>query len=151
MDIFGVLIYNLVLCNYLIILKLIILSTYNEEHLVEKAKQIGINGYLLKNCSRDELMQTLMLVVNNQTSFPYFEPKENNSFDEKDSFLKQFNLTKRELELIQFIKNGFTNQQLADKLFLSIYTIETHRKNIMHKLGLKTPAALMKFLVEHNL
>jgi len=132
-------------------IKLIILSTYNEEHLVEKAKQIGINGYLLKNCNREELLHAMSLVINNQSSFPYFAPKENNLFDRDDNFLKQFNLTKRELGIMDLIKNGFTNQQIADKLFLSIYTIETHRKNIMHKLDLNTPAALMKFIIENNL
>lgn len=132
-------------------IKLIILSTYNEQHLIEMAKQIGINGYLLKNCTREELLQAISLVMKDQSSFPYFEPKENNLFDKEDNFLKQYNLTKREFEIITLIKNGLTNQQIADKLFLSIYTIETHRKNIMHKLGLNSPAALMKFIVEHNL
>lgn len=131
--------------------KLIILSTYNEEHIVEKSKRLGINGYLLKNCSRLELVHAINSVMNNQDSFPCFERKENTLFDKEDSFLKQFNLTKREAEIIQLIKTGFTNQQIADKLFLSIYTIETHRKNIMHKLGLKSPAALLKFIFENNL
>ena len=132
-------------------IKLIILSTYNEEHLINKAKQIGINGYILKNCNRDELLQTVRLVMNNQSSYPYFEPKENNLFDEGDHFLMQFNLTKRELEIIQLIKNELTNQQIADKLFLSVYTVETHRKNIMHKLHLNTPVALLKFIIENHL
>ena len=131
--------------------RLIILSTYNEEHLVDRAKQVGVNGYLLKNCSKDELMQTISLVMNNQTSFPYLRPKEENIFDKQDNFLKQFNLTKREAEIVVLLKNNFTNQQMADKLFLSIYTVETHRKNIMQKLGLHNPMALMKFIVEHNL
>ncbi len=131
--------------------KLIILSTYNEEHLVDKAKQIGVNGYLLKNSSKDELLQTIRLVMNNQSSFPYLEPKEENLFDKQDNFLRQFNLTRRETEIILLIKNNFTNQQIADKLFLSIYTIETHRKNIMQKLGLNNPAALMKFIIERNI
>jgi len=132
-------------------IKLIILSTYNEEHLVEKAKNIGINGYLLKNCNREELLLAINLVMNNQLAFPYFEPKENNAFDHDDDFLKRFNFTKRETEILREIKTGLTNQQIADKLFLSIYTIETHRKNIMHKLQLNTPAALMKFIMENNL
>lgn len=132
-------------------IKLIILSTYNEDHIVEKAKQYGVNGYLLKNCSRDELLQTIKLVMNGHSSFPYREPKENSFPDTEDNFLKQFNLTNREAEILQLLKNGFTNQQIADKLFLSIYTIETHRKNIMQKLGLKSPIALMKFIVENNL
>ncbi len=65
--------------------------------------------------------------------------------------MKRFNLTKRETEMIHLLKQNFTNQQIADKLFLSIYTIETHRKNIMQKLGLNNPAALMKFIIEKNL
>ena len=132
-------------------IKLIMLSTYNEEHLIDKAKQTGVNGYLLKNSSKDELLQTIRLVMNNQTSFPYLQPKEENIFDKQDNFLKQFNLTKRETEIILLLKDNFTNQQIADKLFLSIYTVETHRKNIMQKLGLKSPAALMKFIIENNL
>ena len=89
--------------------------------------------------------------MNNQTSFPYLAPKETNLFDKEDNFLKQYNLTKREAGIIQLLKEGYTNQQLADKLFLSIFTVETHRKNIMQKLGLKNPSALMKFILQNNL
>ena len=83
--------------------------------------------------------------------FPYTHAKPANGFDEKDSFLKQFKLTKREIEILQLIKQGCSNQQVADKLYLAIYTVETHRKNIMQKLGLNKPAALIKFIVENNL
>ena len=132
-------------------LKIIIVSTYNEEHLVEKAKKLGVNGYLLKNCSREELLDTIRLVMNNQTSFPYRSPVRANVFDEDDSFLRQFNLTKREMEIIQLLKNNLTNQQIAVKLFLSVYTVETHRKNIMQKLQLNSPSSLMKFIFDHGL
>ncbi len=131
--------------------KLVILSTYNEAHLVDKARQAGVNGYLLKNSTKEELLQTIKIVMNNQTSFPFFQPKEENLFNREDVFLKQFCLTKRELEIMALLKNNYTNQQLADQLFLSVYTIETHRKNIMQKLGLKTPSVLMKFIVENKL
>ena len=131
--------------------KLIILSTYNEDHLIEKAKKIGVNGYLLKNCNKEELLETIRLVMNNQTSFPYREPISLNIFDKEDVFLKQFNLTRREMEVIQLLKNNLTNQQIADTLFLSIYTVETHRKNIMQKLQLTGPSSLMKFVLEHGL
>lgn len=130
--------------------RIIILSTYSEDHLIEKAKEYGANGYLLKNCSKDELLQTMKLVYNGHTSFPYRYQKLKNGFDD-DPFLKQFNLTKREKEIIQLIKNNFTNQQIADTFFLSVYTVEAHRKNIMQKLGLSGPAALMKFIMENNL
>ena len=132
-------------------IKLIILSTYNEDHLIEKAKKLGVSGYLLKDCNKDELLETIRLVTSNHTSFPYREPTASTIFDSEDSFLKQFNLTKREIEVIQLLKNNLTNQQIADKLFLSIYTVETHRKNIMQKLRLNNPPALMKFIMEHGL
>lgn len=132
-------------------IRVIMLSTYSEEHLIGKAKKNGANGYLLKNCTKEELLQTIRLVMNNQTSFSCMHPKEENIFDKEDNFLRQFNLTKREIEIIFLLRTNFTNQQMADKLFLSIYTIETHRKNIMQKLGLKTPTALMKFIIEKNL
>lgn len=130
---------------------IIMLSTYNEEHLIEKAKQSGANGYLLKNCNKQELLQTIRLVFSGKSCFPYQKPERLSPYDKNDSFLKQFSLSKRENEIILLIKKEYTNQQIADELHLSIYTIETHRKNIMQKLQLKSPAALIKFIVENRL
>lgn len=131
------------------LLKVIMLSTYHEDHLIEKAKQYGANGYLLKNCNKDELLKTISLVADGKICFPYRLPKIENSFNNEDHFLKQFNLTKRETEIVGLIKEGFTNQQMAEKLFLSIFTIETHRKNIMQKLQLNSPSALIRFLMKN--
>lgn len=128
--------------------KTVMLSTYHEDHLIEKARQFGANGYLLKNCNKEELLKTLSLVLSGNSCFPYRLPKLTNNFDSEDHFLKRFNLTRRENEIILLIKAGLTNQQMAEKLFLSIFTIETHRKNIMQKLQLKSPAALIRFLME---
>jgi len=129
-------------------LKIIMLSTYNDEHLVDKSKHLGANGYMLKTTNKEELLQTIRLVWAGQACFPYRVPKTVNEFD--NGFLKQFNLTKRELEILKLIKKEYTNQQIADELFLSIYTVETHRKNIMQKLNLKSPVALHKFLGERD-
>jgi len=130
--------------------KIAMLSTYNEEHLIEKAKSYGANGYLLKNTSKEELLQTIRLIHSGKNCFP----KKNNPhapFSEDGVFLAQLTLTKREKELVQLIKKSFTNHQIADQLNLSIYTVETHRKNIMQKLKLKNPIELMKFIIQHNL
>jgi len=131
--------------------KIIMLSTYNDEHLIEKARQIGASGYLLKNSNKEELFQAIFLVSKGLVCFPYRPPKDENEFDLKDNFLKQFNITKREYEIIKLIKDNLTNQQIAGELNLSIYTVETHRKNIMHKLNLNTPAALIRFIIENNM
>ncbi|RYE26694.1 MAG: response regulator transcription factor [Sphingobacteriaceae bacterium] len=132
-------------------ISVIMLSTYNESHLIEKAKTHGANGYLLKNSDKAELIQSIRLVANGRTSFPYRLPNSASEFSGQDDFLKRFNLTRRELEIIGLIKAEMSNQEIADKLFLSNYTVGTHRKNIMQKLGLHTPAALMKFILENNL
>lgn len=131
--------------------KIIILSTYSEDHLIEKAKKSGVNAYLLKNCEKDELLETIRLVISDHTSFPYRAPAVIGSLDEEHIFLKQFKLTAREKEIIELLKNGATNKQIADQLFLSIYTVETHRKNLMRKLKLSSPSALMKFILEQGL
>ncbi len=132
-------------------IKVIMLSTYNEEHLIEKAKAAGADGYLFKNAEKSELLRVMRLVSEGTPCFPIKVPVVNSNFDEPDVFLKQFQLTKREVELLQFIKQDFTNQQMANHLHLSIYTVETHRKNIMQKLNLKNPVELTKFILQYNL
>lgn len=133
-------------------IKVVMLSTYNEEHMIEKAKAGGADGYIFKNAEKDELLQAIRAVWQGQTSFPYKKPVvAKTSFGDQDPFLKQFQLTKREIELLQFIKQDFTNQQMADHLHLSIYTVETHRKNIMQKLNLKKPVELSRFIAQYDL
>jgi DNA-binding NarL/FixJ family response regulator len=129
-------------------LKIILLSTYNEEHLVQKAKTLDVHGYLLKTTNKAELLHTIRSVAGGATCFPNRLHTPTNEFEVHDSFLKQHSITKRESEILYLIKEGHTNQQIAQHLSLSIYTIETHRKNIMQKLGLKSTAALYKFLHE---
>jgi len=132
--------------------KVIMLSTYNEDHLIEKAKTGGADGYLFKNVEKDDLIAAMHAVWQGGACFPQKTVETFNSkFDEPDPFLKQFQLTKREMELLQLIKQNHTNQQMAERLHLSIYTVETHRKNIMQKLQLKNPVELTKFILQYNL
>lgn len=133
------------------LVKTIILSTYNDEHLIERAKSEGANGYLLKTTSKDELLQTIRVVAGGQACFPYRNAGQDQQFTANDDFLKSLNLTKREKEILLLLRDQLTNQQIADKLFLSVYTVETHRKNIMQKLGLKSPTALHKFIYSNNI
>lgn len=132
-------------------IKVIMLSTYNEVHLIEKAKAEGADGYLFKNAEKAELLEVMRAVGQGQLCFPHKQSAINGVLNEPDPFLKQFQLTKREIELLQFIKQNFTNQQVADHLHLSIYTVETHRKNIMQKLNLKNPVELSRFILQYNL
>jgi two-component system, NarL family, nitrate/nitrite response regulator NarL len=119
--------------------RVIILSYHQEANMALQARNSGASGYLQKTCNKDDLINTIRLVHAGGTSFP------GKAAD--TSFLSSYNLTRRETEIVQLISRQYTNQQIADFLHLSIYTIETHRKNIMQKLQLKTPAALIRFIL----
>ena len=131
--------------------KVIMLTTYKDGHLIEAAKQNGAHGYLLKDCTKEELVETIVAVFQGATYFPERTSKKRQSEGETDEFLKQFQLSKREKQILRLIKEGHTNQQMADKLYLSVFTIETHRKNCKQKLGLTKPADLLKFLLENDI
>lgn len=128
-----------------------ILSTYNDEHLIEKAKSYGASAYVLKTENKDKLVEAIRSVKDGGVCFPDLSNEDRNEFDSRDQFLKQFDLTKREIEILKLIKKDYSNHQMADELFLSVYTVQTHRKNIMHKLGINHAAALMKFILENNI
>jgi DNA-binding NarL/FixJ family response regulator len=132
--------------------KIVMLSGYFDEAIIKEAKIKGANGYLLKSSQRDELIHTIKMVYSGALfATPQQEGQVTGEFLANDKFLAQFNLTKRERELIQLIKNGMTNQEIAQNLHLSVYTVETHRKNIMQKLKLNSPGALMKFIIENQI
>jgi DNA-binding NarL/FixJ family response regulator len=132
------------------IFKILVLSTYGELNVIRMAKEYGAAGYLQKNFSSEKFVQAVKLVLSGQRHFPELQaavsPTEDN-----DEFARQFRLTKREREILGLLKVHLTNTQIGEKLFLSVYTVETHRKNIMHKLGLKSPTALMEFIIQHHL
>jgi len=129
-------------------IRTIILSSYSDPHLVSLSRSYGADGYLMKTCNQYDLLQTITRVIRGESCFPQLprlqEPEIDHSF-------REFNLTRRELEILHLINQQFTNQQIATHLYLSIYTVETHRKNIMQKLQLKSPAALTRFLLEKGL
>ncbi|HJT72726.1 MAG TPA: response regulator transcription factor [Chitinophaga sp.] len=128
-------------------IRTVVLSSYQDMHLINQARANGATGYLAKNCSKTELIKTIELVAEGQYCFPAGHPPAASN----TSVLKQYNLTRRETEVLQLINRQYTNQQIADSLYLSIYTIETHRKNIMQKLRLRSPVALTRFLLENGL
>ena len=133
-------------------IKIVMLSGYFDDAIIKEAKLKGANGYLLKSSQRDELIHTIKMVYSGALfATPQQEEPVSGEFLANDKFLAQFNLTKRERELIQLIKNGMTNQEIAQNLHLSVYTVETHRKNIMQKLKLNSPGALMKFIIENQI
>jgi DNA-binding NarL/FixJ family response regulator len=122
-------------------IKIIILTMHREELFVKMVLSRGANGYLIKNTGKKELLEAIGKVLNNEIYVGEFlsgQLKEN--LPQKEDF----QLSHRELEVLQLISLGFTNGEIADKLNLSVHTTDSHRKNILKKLNAKNTAELVR-------
>lgn len=129
--------------------RIIMISMYADKYFIQECKARNVPGYILKNASRAELISGIRTVM---AGGIYYDPrlaKENQH--NQDEFLRKFNLTRREMEILHLIRDNYTNQQIAEKLYLSIFTVETHRKNINLKLGIKNPVDLLRFIFKNKL
>ena len=135
--------------------KVIALSMHSDKKFVREMLSAGASGYLLKDSAFEELGTALATVINNQT---YLSPKI------ADTVVKDYlgkvgpkeskaspALTKREREVLQLIAEGKTTKDIASQLYVSIKTIETHRKQIMEKVGLNSVAELTKYAIREGL
>ena len=135
----------------------LILTAYEQEEYVQQALEFGAEGYLLKSAEKEELIAAIRSVVQGDKAFSR-RVKEiivkgflNNRDHAKTSESPSSLLTARELEILELVSQGLTNQQIAQKLFISSRTIDTHRTNIMHKIGVHDVAHLVRYAVEHGL
>lgn len=126
-------------------IKVIVLTNYNQPQLVDKVKKLGADGYILKSSASTILKQAITMVARGES---YFEQSLESETDSNhffiDDFMKKFRLTRREVEIIKMIERELTSKEIGDNLFISEFTVGTHRKNIMRKLEVKNIAGLIK-------
>jgi DNA-binding NarL/FixJ family response regulator len=119
------------------------LSTFNQKSFIQKMMDNGASGYVLKNATQEELMQAISTVLTGKTFL---------SFDASQTLLKvkdnNIILTRREIEVLELIAEGLTNNIIAARLFISSTTVDTHRKNLLTKFGVKNTAALVRSAVQ---
>jgi DNA-binding NarL/FixJ family response regulator len=123
--------------------KILILSMYNDEMYIERFRKSGCKGYIFKTASLNEVAAAIRVIYGGATHFPSITKK---SVHNDDLFLKKLKLSSREMEVIQLVKQGLTTKEIADRLNISFYTAETHRKNIKLKIGIEGEAAFLKFV-----
>ena len=133
--------------------RVLVLSMYDHKDLVHEIMQAGASGYVLKNVGKDELCRALRVVAAGQR----YLNREIQELLDKDIHRKERMgevgyqaLTKREKEVVKLICMDCTTQEIATALFLSPQTIDTHRKNILHKLGLRNSAGLVRYAKERG-
>lgn len=133
--------------------RILVLTNYNQAEIIEEVKRLGADGFLLKNSTSDEVKMAIETLLDDTQYFPkpvLVDPVAENSFF-YDEFLKKFQLTKREVGIMLLICNGKSSKQIADELFLSELTVNTHRRNIMKKLDLNNVAGLIHFARQNSL
>lgn len=134
--------------------KIIVVSMLSDAAIVSKMMKAGADAFIDKDTGKTELLKAIDKVMEGEK---YISPQiSNNLFTHfadrnvnKGDIEKH--LTAREIEIIRYIADGLTNREIAEKLFLSIVTVDTHRKNMLAKLHLKNTASLVKYAADHKL
>lgn len=133
--------------------KIIGLTSTNETGIITQLLRQGANGFLLKNMDRNELLEAIFQALKGKI---YLSKAANEKVLEQYIQLNTNAqqpplLTRRENEILQLLNEGFTGPQIAQKLFLSPYTVETHRKNLMQKLNATNSRLLLKLARQNKL
>jgi DNA-binding NarL/FixJ family response regulator len=135
---------------------ILVISVHNDEDTVLKVIKAGARGFLSRDSEKSELMEAIFTLRNGHDYFSktittlllhkYIDKLKND-----DSTGDIRNLSSREIEILKLWGGSMTNKEIADKLFLSVRTVETHKNNIMQKLNLKTAVDMVKFAIKNNI
>ena len=134
--------------------RILVLTMYDDPKIIKEAFSMQVDGYLLKNCSRDELHEAIETVMDGEVYIGRGVSVANHqgvatAFE--DIFQKKFSLTKREVEVLRLITQARNNGSIAKELYISEQTAAVHRKNIMRKIGVNSTAALIKVAYDNEL
>ena len=134
--------------------KLLAITDVQANTIIAKALNAGVTSHLLKDCDQDEIVEAIYKTAKGEKFMCgkiASAALEANSAANANYSCEGLNVSDREMEIIKLIAEGYSNKEVADKLFLSTHTVTTHRKNIMNKLGVNNTAGLVLFAVRENL
>lgn len=136
-------------------LKVLVLSMHQEENYVIKAMEVGALGYILKDAGREEMISALEIVYKGDIYYSKFVSniliKHLTNGTKPKTSTQETSLTKREKEILKLIAEEYSNPEIAEELFISIRTVDTHRRNLLDKLGAKNTAGLVKHALKIGL
>lgn len=120
---------------------------------ISQALNSGVISHLLKDCDQDEIVEAIYKTVKGEKFMcgKIVTDILQSTVNATTSSCEGLNISEREMEIIKLVAEGYSNKEIADKLFLSTHTVTTHRKNIMNKLGVNNTAGLVLFAVRENL
>lgn len=133
--------------------KVLIISTHSNVQMIAKLIRMNVDGYLLKNAEKEELLLAINTIQNGGRYFceEVNRKNEDNTYKLKNEILQITELSNREKEILILIAQEFTGNEIADKVNLSLNTINTHRRNLLSKINVKNTAGLVKYAIEYGL
>ncbi len=134
------------------VVKVLMLTMYNQTKLLEETRRAGLHGYMLKDSSTTDLINAIRTVLGGGQAFDKRIKQDDSLADAfDDDFARRLKLAFREVEIIRLIRDGFTTEQIAAKLFIAASTVKTHRKNIHSKLGITNVVDLVQWANKNGL
>lgn len=132
--------------------RVLVISTDHNKADILKALEYGVTNYILKECNRDEFIGALYAAIRKEKFFcgKVIDAIVDKHFPKNDT-CEPSNLSAREVEIIRLISQGLTNKKIASKLFLSVHTVSTHRKNVLNKLKLNNSSELVAFAIKKGI
>ena len=134
-------------------IKILALTMMDEDQHIRKMIEAGASGYILKSSGKEELVDAITSILDGKHYF-----SQDAAFSVMMDLVKGEgkptslgNLTEREREVLELIVKEYTNQEIADELFISIRTVDSHRRNLLQKTGAKNTAGLVMYAIRHNL
>ncbi|HEY1113624.1 MAG TPA: response regulator transcription factor [Chitinophagaceae bacterium] len=133
--------------------RVIAFSSYDDTHYIRQVLRSGASGYLLKDAGQQTIVNALAAVVRGEQVIDESVKKLllQESITGQRRSIYEVPLTKREKEILKLVAEGLSNQQIADQLFISLRTVETHRFNLTQKLEVKNAAGLVKEAIRRGL
>lgn len=137
--------------------KVIILSSYDDLKIIKEVMKLGAKAYLTKNCAGENIIEAVEAVYHGQEYFSdavrekIFHTFMDNPKLNQNATIENPLLSPREIEIITLIALEYSGKEISEKLFISSHTVETHRKNIMKKLNIKSTIGLVKYALKNNL
>jgi len=127
--------------------KIMFLTIYNDKEYLMEALKIGVEGYILKDADSDELIKAIRTISNGGV---YIHPSLVSEIENLDVDECKKELTDREMQILNLIAEGYSNKEIADKLFLSEKTVKNHVYNIFRKLDVKDRTQAAIYLLKNN-
>lgn len=129
--------------------RIVMLTMHDEKEMIRLLLDMGVHGYLLKNSTKEELHQAIDDVMNDRNYISEQAGRILLQPDQKPQL--PVDLTDREIEIVKLIAEGLSNKEIGERLFISHRTVDTHRTNLMTKIGVHNVAGIVRFAIQHGL